>query len=340
MPGTAQGTLIDGTPTNGANLWIDSLVGGWRWTDADGGTTTISYATVQGNYTEQATGPSIAWTIAGEVAVQRALAAWEAVANIDFVPTSALGADMQVWALHDNQISDPAFGTTYGFADFPGVDSEPDLVRFNFEPFNPNELLPVLTPFQVTTLEPNPPGPAREAYAPGSYAFETMLHEFGHDLGLAHPHDGGGQFDGTLFPGVLSAADFGFFNLNQSNATVMSYNFSGFGEGGGVDPNNPDFNLLPDAANISDLSTEQLYQTYGYAATPMALDIAAIQAIYGANTTYNSGNNNYFLPRANLGDHFETIGVFPDQVVQFVPAAAWRCIWDTGGTDTIIGTRN
>ena len=49
----------------------------------------------------------------------------------------------------------------------------------------------------------------------------------------------------------------------------------------------------------------------------MALDIAGIQFLYGPNTTYHSGSDTYLLPDTNA------------------PGTAWRCIWDTGGTDTI-----
>lgn len=55
----------------------------------------------------------------------------------------------------------------------------------------------------------------------------------------------------------------------------------------------------------------------GYAGTPMALDIAALQQIYGVNTTTAAGNSTYTLPTVN-GD-----GTY------------WRAIWDTGGTDMI-----
>lgn len=44
----------------------------------------------------------------------------------------------------------------------------------------------------------------------------------------------------------------------------------------------------------------------------MAFDIAAIQYMYGANTTFNTGNTTYSL----LTTHYE-------------------CIWDAGGNDTL-----
>lgn len=49
----------------------------------------------------------------------------------------------------------------------------------------------------------------------------------------------------------------------------------------------------------------------------MALDIAYLQLIYGANTTAASGNSVYVLPDANASGTY------------------WEAIWDTGGVDTI-----
>jgi serralysin len=58
--------------------------------------------------------------------------------------------------------------------------------------------------------------------------------------------------------------------------------------------------------------------TYGYQGTPMALDIAALQYLYGANMDYHSGYDKYILPEAG--------NVF------------YRCIWDAGGGDQIRNT--
>ena len=59
------------------------------------------------------------------------------------------------------------------------------------------------------------------------------------------------------------------------------------------------------------------YLRYGMPMSPMAFDIAAAQYMYGANTSYHAGSDTYVLPGANE------------------PEMGWRCIWDTGGTDTI-----
>jgi len=56
---------------------------------------------------------------------------------------------------------------------------------------------------------------------------------------------------------------------------------------------------------------------YGYEGTPMALDIAALQFLYGADTSFRTGNDIYTLSSANASGTF------------------YSCIWDTGGIDTI-----
>src|SRR4051794_11375610 len=92
--------------------------------------------------------------------------------------------------------------------------------------------------------------------------FELILHEIGHALGLKHPHNTS-TGNTLLWPGVSSSSDLGTNSLNQDLYTLMSYNFQ----------------VVPDGAGGNTLYTM---------ATPMAYDIAAIQLLYGANTTYNS----------------------------------------------------
>src|SRR5262245_40307170 len=138
-----------------------------------------------------------------------------------------------------------------------------------------------------------------DAIDKGGYGWNTMLHEFGHGVGLTHPHDD--LLGSAIMHGASNREDLGDFGLNQGIYTVMTYN-SGWETAPQGEPTKPDGKL--DA-------------TFGWAGTPMAFDIAAIQQKYGANTSYHTGNDTYTLPGA-------------DQVGTF-----YSCIWDAGGIDTI-----
>ncbi len=130
-----------------------------------------------------------------------------------------------------------------------------------------------------------------------AYGFDAFVHELGHGLGLAHTHET--LRNSALFPdattpsgfveftrdsdgdGVIDSWTLGDFGLNSAEYTVMSYNG---------------------------------WHTTG----PSAFDIAAIQDLYGANTTYNSGDDKYVLGQSNLH----------------------TTIWDAGGTDEIVYNGN
>ena len=268
MPGPATTYLIDGTPTNGSDPWIDSLVWGGAWRDGDGGTVTINWTAVYGTIDGL---PSMNWSSVGVTALRAALAVWESVANIDFVEVSnAQNADAWFWQGTNAQAQN-----ALGWSQIPG--------------YNSTEILSAVFNGQVEYW-------SAAGLAKGGYGFVTLVHEIGHMLGLAHPHDGGSAWDATTFPGVDTAfGDYGTGDLNQGIYTTMSYNVGWSSVLGDPVPGG----------------------TWGMQAGPMALDIAAIQSIYGANTTYASGNNFYYLPTVNG------------------PGAYWTSLWDTGGIDTI-----
>ena len=132
----------------------------------------------------------------------------------------------------------------------------------------------------------------------GGAGWFTMIHEFGHGLGMAHPHDGGGTAE--IMSGVRGNPFTGYsrgdFDLNQAVYTTMSYNFG--------------WELHPEGPSSRD--------TFGNNGGPSALDIAVIQDKYGADMTHATGNDKYILPEVNAAGTF------------------WTCIWDAGGTDQII----
>ena len=136
----------------------------------------------------------------------------------------------------------------------------------------------------------------------GGFFFTTLLHEFGHAHGVAHPHDNGGRSSimrgaGGGTAGIGGA--YGDFGLSQGVFTVMSYNDG--------------WDLRPDGTPRPDDSADN-----GWVGTLSPLDIAVIQDKYGVNEDYNKGDNVYILK-----DKQET-GTF------------YASIWDGGGTDSIV----
>jgi hypothetical protein len=109
----------------------------------------------------------------------------------------------------------------------------------------------------------------------GTISRNAILHEVGHAMTLKHP----GNYDagGASSPGPYLPA-----SLDNNKYTVMSYS---------VDPDN-----------------------HARSGHLMLLDIAALQARFGANLHYHTGDNVYAGPAAGI-----------------------QVIWDAGGTDMING---
>jgi Ca2+-binding RTX toxin-like protein len=149
------------------------------------------------------------------------------------------------------------------------------------------------TPIPVVGFSTATPLWTPGALASGGLGAAIVLNGMGYALGLALPHFPEGDARGL--DGVSGPLDLGAFSLNQGVFTIMSFNDGWIESPFGTSPT----------------------LSYGWQATPMALDITALQSLYGANTTHNAGNSTYTLDDANA------VGT------------GWRAIWDTGGTDTI-----
>ena len=133
----------------------------------------------------------------------------------------------------------------------------------------------------------------------GSYNYMTILHETGHALGLAHP----GNYNASNTPNVtITYANDATYIEDSLQYTVMSY-----------------FEASETGAN-HDYNGTTLYPT-----TPLLDDIAAMQRLYGANTSFATGDTVYGFH--NTGDSAFALTSSTQQIV--------ACIWDGGGTDTI-----
>jgi serralysin len=122
-------------------------------------------------------------------------------------------------------------------------------------------------------------------WSPGTNDFSSLLHEIGHSLGLKHPFD-----DQPVLPP----------SLDNEQYTLMAYESHPHG-------------LFRDVVDHGGGSYSWTYFTVT-PQTPMLYDIAAIQYLYGANTSYHTG----------------------DDVYGFDPESPFFVtIWDAGGIDTL-----
>ena len=118
----------------------------------------------------------------------------------------------------------------------------------------------------------------------GGLGYETLVHEFGHGMGLAHPHDDGGGSD--VMRGVTGAfGSLGQFELNQGIFTAMSYNR-------GWETNPYGTASSTEWGGLDGLGT---------------FDIAVLQSKYGAADAA-TGDDVYVLPSGNgAGTYYRTI---------------------------------
>jgi serralysin len=140
----------------------------------------------------------------------------------------------------------------------------------------------------------------------GGFYFPTLLHEFGHGMGMAHPHDNGGR--SSIMRGAGGGTGgigggYGDYGLSQQVFTVMSYNDG--------------WSLSPYGQARSGGLTGTEVDHYGWVASLSPLDIAVIQDKYGVNEEYRTGDDLYELKDVNA------------------PGTFYESIWDAGGTDEI-----
>jgi serralysin len=135
----------------------------------------------------------------------------------------------------------------------------------------------------------------------GLYGMNTLVHEFGHSLGLSHP--GNYNFAPGFTVEYKNGAEYA---QDIRNYTIMSY-------------------WNPREVGIQD--HDYRLGTIAYGSTPMIHDILAAQKLYGVDTTTRTGDNTYGFNASGDGmrDSFD---------FDKTPAPVMT-IWDAGGIDTL-----
>lgn len=263
------------------NQWIDGLTEGFRWgigpEDPVVGYTFIG-DTSNLSIDVIASYPSWGWSDVERSQMERAMDAIEAVCALRFFDRGDdVKGDVEISFYTLDAVNSEG---NFGFAFSPGSGLDQGLLAVNWSLYR--------------TMD----GELKNSISPGSFYGVTFLHELSHVVGLKHPHDEGSSGQ-PRFPGLSASSDEfsdkGDFEQNAHPFTQLSYVDKGAGNG-----------LVPDSK-----------LDYGFLGAPGALDVAALQWLYGINSEAASGNDVYRLPSVNQ------------------EGSAWTAIWDTGGTDRI-----
>ncbi|RZJ29867.1 MAG: hypothetical protein EON85_06085, partial [Brevundimonas sp.] len=131
------------------------------------------------------------------------------------------------------------------------------------------------------------------------YGTQTLLHEIGHAIGLSHP----ATYNASAGVSITYSANAIYFE-DSRQYTVMSY-----------------FSERETGADFRINSTGQTY----YASAPLLDDIAAVQRLYGANTTTRTGDTVYGF-NSNAGQPWFSVTTAGSPLI--------FAVWDAGGIDT------
>jgi Ca2+-binding RTX toxin-like protein len=276
------------------NFWVAGLAGTSRW--SEGPPPVLSYALSNGTQSDYDYYITNSATLAGYAPGQ----ANHANLNTGGGNAGAMRADIFTSELVMENVANVTLNYFSGASDF-----QSGSVDFRFMAFNNLAGLngvatfpgtdPSLDNFEAFVLYNNNNSSMSQTPELGGTVnrIHTVLHEWLHSMGLGHPHDTG---NGTT--------DWGGDELDNDRYTVMSYNRGGLG-----------------------VNNQTL--TYGYATTPMALDVAALHWLYGSVANH-TGNTVYTLTDPGT----VALDIDGDDGTVSI-GRAFYAIWDTGGIDEI-----
>lgn len=229
-----------------------------------------------------------AFSAAQRTAARDTLALWDDLINVRFTETSVATADIR----YGNTYTGGA--QAYAYLPFGTIFNDPVGTPGGF-----SKIEDVGGDVWVDFTVASNFFPLRTSY----YSYTTLIHETGHALGLSHPGDYN-AIDANGNPSSPTYADDAEYAQDSTQYTVMSY-FDGYETG----QQEIDWSLL----------------NFVYASTPLVHDIAAIQAIYGADPTTRTGDTVYgFNSTADRDVYNFAINTRPILT-----------IYDAGGNDTI-----
>lgn len=230
------------------------------------------------------------FTAAQQAAARVAIGVWDDLIDIGFKETKSFNADLN-------------YGNTYtggaqAYAYLPFGSSSDDF----YEQFGFDEVGRLGGDVWIDGFVASNFTPLENSY----YSIATLIHETGHALGLSHPgdYDALDDDDGDGEPDPITYENDAAFAQDSLQYSIMSY-----------------FDAYETGAQHIDWSL----MNFAYAATPLVHDIAAIQAIYGADMSTRTGDTVYgFNSNADRAAFHFDLNTRP--IVS---------IWDAGGNDTL-----